>query len=159
MHARSWSVLQSGEGDVRDLRPPARSGRVVIKVDPARSKSARMAMGTQLIEAGGLIPVHLHEQQDEILFVLSGRGTAVIEGERIPVDAGATLFVPEGVWHGVENTGHEVLHLLWVITPPGLEAMFRDISVPPGAPGTPMSQEEFVALARRHGMRLRQAEG
>jgi len=153
----SWFVFGPNEGEVRHLRPPARSGTVTIMVDPKNTGSQRLAMGHQRLGPGGTIPVHLHEHQDEILFVHAGHASVTLENERLPAPEGTTVFVPERVWHGVQNVGDGVLHLLWVITPPGLEEMFRGISAPPGAERQPMTPEEFIGLARRHGMLVRPA--
>lgn len=151
----AWFVIGPDEGEVLHLRPPARSGAVTIKVDPKNTGSHRLAMGHQRLEPGGSIPVHLHERQDEILFVHAGRAAVIIEEHRLPAPAGTTVFVPEGVWHGVENAGTNALHLVWIITPPGLEEMFRAISATADAESQPMTRDEFVGLALRHGMHVR----
>jgi hypothetical protein len=75
---------------------------------------------------GAGIPVHRHEQ-DEILFVQEGGGTAIMGELRQPVEKGATIFIPKGVWHGVEKTASDT-HLLWIVTPPGLEGVFPRVS-------------------------------
>ena len=152
---RSWYVFGPDDGEVRHLRPPARSGTVTIMVDPQNTASRHLAMGLQRLGPGGSIPVHLHERQDEVLFVHAGRAVLIFEDERVPAVAGTTCFVPEGVWHGVENAGGDVLHLLWIITPPGLEEMFRGISARPDEDLRPMARAEFIDLARRHGVRVR----
>ncbi|HLN12138.1 MAG TPA: cupin domain-containing protein [bacterium] len=151
----SWFVFGPDDGEVRHLRPPARSGAVTIMVDPKNTGSQRLAMGHQRLGPGSVIPVHLHERQDEILFVHAGQATLILEDQRVPAAEGTTVFVPEGVWHGVVNAGDGILHLLWIITPPGLEEMFRGISAPPGAERRPMTADEFTDLARRHGMHVR----
>ncbi len=140
-------VLQRGEGEVLDVP----NGEVVIKVDP-RAGSARFAMGTQTLRRGAGIGLHLHEQEDEILFVHSGKGTGVIGGDHQPVEAGSTIFIPHGVWHGVENAEGEV-GLLWVVSPPGLESFFRDVGSPPGAPEKALTAEQLEDIRRKHGMR------
>jgi quercetin dioxygenase-like cupin family protein len=150
-------VRQPQEGEVLPLRPLAGvgpRGQVIIKVDPVTSGSARMAMGTQRIDVGGCIPVHLHDQQEEILFVHAGRGTVTIGDERAALEAGTTVFIPPGVWHGVENDGDVPIHMVWVVSPPGLEGMFRRVSAASDTEAAPLASEEFVAIARQHGMRV-----
>jgi len=56
-------VLQRNEGEALTVR----NSEVVIKVDPTTG-SPRFAMGTQTLRPGAGIGVHLHEQEDEILF-------------------------------------------------------------------------------------------
>jgi mannose-6-phosphate isomerase-like protein (cupin superfamily) len=152
-----WLVLGPRDGEALRLRPPSRSGNVTIKVDRRRAGSPLIAAGRQRLGPGASIPVHLHEHQDEIIFVHAGRGAAVFDGRRVPVRSGSTVFVRRRVWHGVENTGRADLQLLWVISPPGLEDMFRDISVRKGARPQPMTREEFASLVRRHRMHVRPA--
>lgn len=153
----SWIVLGPRGGEALRLRPPSRSGNVTIKVDRRTVGSPLLAVGHQRLGPGASIPVHLHEHQDEVLFVHAGRGRAVFDGRRVPIRTRSTIFVRRGVWHGVDNTSRADLHLVWIISPPGLEEMFRDISVRKGARPRPMSRDEFAALVRRHRMRVRAA--
>jgi quercetin dioxygenase-like cupin family protein len=153
----SGLVIGPEGGEVLHLRPPARSGDVTIKVDPKTAGSRRLAVGHQRLGPGGTIPVHLHERQDEVLFIHAGHAVVTLGAQRHSAPAGTFIFVPEGVWHGVENAGRDVVHLVWIITPPGLEDMFRAISAPPGTEAPLMTQEQFVELAGRHGMRVRPA--
>ncbi len=152
-----WLVLGPRDGEALRLRPPSRSGNVTIKVDRRGVGSPRFAVGHQRLGPGASIPVHLHEHQDEVIFVHAGRGTAVFDGRRVPVRTGSTIFARRRVWHGVDNTGRADLHLIWMISPPGLEEMFRDISVRKGGRPRPMTREEFAALVRRHRMHVRPA--
>ncbi|HEV2438970.1 MAG TPA: cupin domain-containing protein [bacterium] len=152
-----WLVLGPRDGEALRLRPPSRSGNVTIKVDRRRVGSPLFAVGHQRLGPGASIPVHLHEHQDEVIFVHAGRGTAVFDGRRVPVRTRSTIFVRRGVWHGVDNTSRADLHLVWIISPPGLEDMFRDISVRKGGRPERMTREEFAALVRRHRMRVRPA--
>jgi quercetin dioxygenase-like cupin family protein len=142
-------VLQPDEGEVLAVR----NGEVVIKVDP-RTGSPRLAMGTQTLRPGAGIDVHLHEQEDEILFVQSGAGVGVLGDGRTPVEAGATIFIPHGVWHGVENPEGEV-SLVWVVSPPGLESFFRESGTPPGSEPKALTREQVDDIRRKHGMRVK----
>ena len=152
-----WLVLGPQDGEALRLRPPSRSGNVTIKVDRRTTGSPRFAVGRQRLGPGASIPVHLHEHQDEVIFVHAGRGTAVFDGRRVPLRTGSMIFVRRRVWHGVDNTGRADLHLVWFISPPGLEEMFRDISVRRGGRPRAMTGDEFAALVRRHRMHVRPA--
>ena len=126
--SRDGCVLAAGEGEV--LHRP--NGKVIVKVDP-KTGSSRLAMGTQQLKAGAGILVHKHEQADEVLYIEKGSATAILGDRRAQVAPGTTIYIPRGVWHGVESAGQEI-QLLWIVSPPGLEGFFREIGANPGAP-------------------------
>ena len=74
----------------------------------------------------------------------------VLGERRVEVGPGATVFVPRGTWHGVENTG-EALHLVWVVTPPGLEGFFRAIGAAPGEALKQLTPAQLAEIGRQHG--------
>jgi mannose-6-phosphate isomerase-like protein (cupin superfamily) len=129
------------------------SGNLFIKVDPSRG-SNNMALGTQQVPTGAGIPVHQHREADEVLFVLEGSGFGILGDTRMRVEKGSAIYVPTGVWHGVENPDCELL-LLWVVAPPGIEAFFRDVSSAPGAPPRQLTREQLDEIARKHGMQFK----
>src|SRR5262245_1000378 len=78
------------------------SGEIVIKVDPTRG-SNDLSVGTQLMPLGVGVPRHMHAYWDEVIYVLDGSGFITLNDERVPIQKGATIFVPKGVSHGFEN--------------------------------------------------------
>jgi quercetin dioxygenase-like cupin family protein len=146
---RGGYVLPAGAGEV--IR--RKGNTVTVKVDP-RTGSPGMAMGTQALEPGVGIPVHMHEHEDEVLFVHDGRGVAVLGGQRKEVGRGDTVFIPHGVWHGVESSG-EAVELLWVVTPPGLEDFFRETGAPAGAQPRALTPAQLEDIGRKHGVRFK----
>ncbi len=96
----------------------------------------------------------LREHEDEILYITAGQGIAIVGEGRQPVEAGTTLYIPQGVWHGVENPESEV-ELLWIVTPPGLDDFFRALGVRPGDEPKQLTPEEFSDISRKHGMRVK----
>ena len=129
------------------------AGSIVIKVDPSRG-SDNMALGTQQIPIGVGLAVHQHNEADEVLFVLEGAGTGILGDTRKNIEKGSAMYVPTGVWHGVENPDSELL-LLWVVAPPGLESFFREVSSAPGAPPKQLTPEQLNEIARKHGMQFK----
>jgi mannose-6-phosphate isomerase-like protein (cupin superfamily) len=129
------------------------AGSLFIKVDPSRG-SNNMALGTQQLLIGAGIPVHQHNEADEVLFVLEGTGIGILGDTRANIEKGSAIYVPTGVWHGVENPVSELL-LLWVAAPPGVEAFFREVSSAPGAPPKQLTREQVNEIAQKHGMRFK----
>ncbi len=113
-----------------------------------------MALGTQQVPIRTGILAHQHHEADEVLFVLEGTGFGMLGDARMPIEKGSAIYVPNGVWHGVENPDSE-LSLLWVVAPPGLEAFFREVASAPGAPPKELTREQLDEIAQKHGMRIK----
>ena len=89
-------------------------------------------------------PMHRHHNEDEYTFVLAGRIGAVIEGTEVVAERGDLLFKPRGQWHTFWNAGDEPASCLELISPAGLEQLFRafaDLTEPP----TPDQMTEMAA--------------
>jgi mannose-6-phosphate isomerase-like protein (cupin superfamily) len=113
-----------------------------------------MALGTQRVPIHTGILVHQHQEADEVLFVLEGTGFGILDDARMPVEKGSAIYIPKGVWHGLENPDSE-LSLLWVVAPPGLEKFFREVSSPPGAAPKQLTREQLNKIAQKHGIQLK----
>ena len=129
------------------------AGSLFIKVDPSRG-SNNIALGTQQVPIRTGIPVHQHNEADEVLFVLEGAGFGILGDTRMRVEKGSVMYVPNGVWHGIENPDNELL-LLWAVAPPGVEAFFREASSAPGAPPKQLTREQLNEIAQKHGMQFK----
>ena len=89
-------------------------------------------------------PMHRHHDEDEYTFVLNGRIGAVIEGKEVVAERGDLLFKPRGQWHTFWNAGDEPASCLELISPAGLEQLFRafaELTEPP----TPEQMSEMAA--------------
>jgi hypothetical protein len=88
-------------------------------------------MITQEVSPGTTIPVHLHENEDELIFIQSGTGEATLADATVALAAGSILFVPRGTWHGGRNTGGSILMWIAIYSPSGFEGYFREIGRKP----------------------------
>jgi quercetin dioxygenase-like cupin family protein len=103
---------------------------------------------------GSRVPIHLHEREDEIIFIQRGSGRASVADQNVALKPGSMLFVPQGTWHGGENTGGETLVWVAIYSPSGFEGYFREIGTTPGgAPPSPLTPDERDARDRRYGIR------
>jgi len=80
-------------------------------------ESPRLLVGLNAFEPGQHHALHAHAGQDKVYYVLEGRGCFLLEGRELEMKAGDLLVAPEGVPHGVHNTGSERLLVLAVLAP------------------------------------------
>jgi quercetin dioxygenase-like cupin family protein len=80
-------------------------------------ESSRILVGLNSFEPGQEHKLHAHEGMDKVYQVLTGRGVFLLEGDEIAMEPGVMLVAPEGVPHGVRNTGDERLVLLAILAP------------------------------------------
>ena len=80
-------------------------------------ESARILVGLNSFEPGLEHKLHAHEGMDKVYQVLAGTGVFLLETQEIPMQPGVMLVAPEGVPHGVRNTGNERLVLLAILAP------------------------------------------
>jgi mannose-6-phosphate isomerase-like protein (cupin superfamily) len=80
-------------------------------------ESSRVLVGLNAFEPGQEHRLHSHEGMDKVYHVLAGSGVFLLEGRELPMRAGEMLIAPEGVPHGVRNTGGERLVVLAILAP------------------------------------------
>lgn len=67
------------------------------------------------IPAGSSIGYHLHEENAEIMYILSGSGVVTEDGVERRVCAGECTYCEKGHSHGLVNDGSEDLHFFAVV--------------------------------------------
>ena len=99
------------------------------------------AMGYVVLEPnGGQVPWH-NQEQEEVYFVVEGRGEICVDTERRQIEAGQAVYLTPTKFHQLTNTGNEPLHMIYIYCPGGDVAHWRqelDGTLPPaGVGGTP----------------------
>lgn len=80
-------------------------------------QSARLLVGLNAFEPGQEHGLHAHRGMDKVYHVLRGSGLFLLEGQTIAMETGMMLVAPDGVPHGIRNTGTERLIVLAVLAP------------------------------------------
>ena len=80
-------------------------------------ESERIMVGLNSFDPGQEHKLHAHAGMDKVYHVLEGSGVFVLEDREIEMEAGIMLIAPEGVPHGIRNTGSERLVVLAVLAP------------------------------------------
>jgi mannose-6-phosphate isomerase-like protein (cupin superfamily) len=145
-------VAQPGESPTYWQPVPA-NGFIEILVAPDRvAMEHPIGFGTQTVPPGCHVREHSHDRNEEVIYVLKGRGRAVIDGVDVPMAPGTTLFLGKNRRHMLINEGDEDIAWIWLLVPNGLEDFFRAIGRPRSegeAPPTPFPRPPDVLEIER----------
>lgn len=70
------------------------------------------------VPPGGEIGQETHADNDQVLFIVGGRGEAIFDDRRHAVSSGTVVVVPAGTQHNFVATTAEALKLFTIYTPP-----------------------------------------
>lgn len=139
--------------DNKDLVPRTGQGKV-LPVGPHRVRLVYRAAGApfSLIEwvappAVPGPPLHLHRSTDEAFYVIDGTYGFQLDEGTIEGPPGTFVFIPRGQAHTYWNQGSTPARLLGVISPPGFESYFEELSEGLTAAGE--SQEKAMEVRQR----------
>lgn len=65
---------------------------------------------------GASVGLHMHRTDSEVIFILSGSGKVLCDGEMEPVEAGDCHYCPKGKSHSLLNQGKDEL-MFWAVVP------------------------------------------
>ena len=80
-------------------------------------ESPRLLLGLNAFEPGQTHALHAHAGMDKVYQVVEGEGVFLLEGRELPMREGDLLVAPEGIPHGVRNTGGRRLLVLAILAP------------------------------------------
>jgi len=113
-------VLGPGGGEV--VRHPL-GGAGTIKVRGMHS-GGRIAVFDSVVPPGNGPPLHVHRNDDEVLYVLEGSFRFLIDDQLSETPQDSTIYIPRGVPHCFQNSGDVPGRLLLVFAPSGMERFF-----------------------------------
>ncbi|MBW2261137.1 MAG: cupin domain-containing protein [Deltaproteobacteria bacterium] len=91
-----------------------RGARMAILIGPEQG-APHFVMRRFVLEPGGLIPEHAHEDLEHEQVVVRGELVLTLDGETRTVRAGDTVYMPPGSSHRYENRGSEEAEFICVI--------------------------------------------
>jgi quercetin dioxygenase-like cupin family protein len=142
-------AVSLGPGEGQTIPGPA-GGPVTYKVRGERT-AGRLGALEAVIAPGDGPPLHTHDIQDEVLYVLDGGFRFKLGAELRDAPTRSFVFVPRGLPHCFQNVGTEPGRLLVVFTPAGMEPFFDGMgTVREGAD----LAEAFRQFGREAGMEV-----
>jgi uncharacterized RmlC-like cupin family protein len=96
-------------------------------VGPERMGSEKIRLKITEYQPGYSHKLHMHPAQEEVIFVLEGRGVTETKEDKIEIGPGSVVFVPAGVYHATVNLSRtEPLKAVIVKSPPDDEEVRSD---------------------------------
>ncbi len=123
-------AIQPGDAESYWQPVPANGQIDVIFAPHIVAMEHPIGFGTQTVPPGGYVREHAHDRNEEVIYVIRGRGRAVLDGENHPMQPGSAFFVGRNRRHMFINEGSEDISWIWLIVPNGLEDFFRLIGRP-----------------------------
>ena len=123
--------------------------------------NGKYALFEALVGPGGGPPPHVHSREEEGFYVLEGKITFTINGERVVATAGTFANMPVGTPHSFKNESGKPARMLISVAPAGLEQMFIEVGAPldKGAtialPPTKDEIDRLLAAAPRFGVEIK----
>ena len=98
---------------------PARRRTQNLVGGAAPVQAAQFSMGYVTLEPeGGQVPWH-NQEQEEVYFVVEGRGEMCLGDERRELLEGQAVYIPSGVYHQLTNLGKTPLVMIYCYGPAG----------------------------------------
>ena len=137
-------VLGLHDGEIAGA-PESRTDRFMID---SKDTGGRLSVVEHTLPPHVLAgPLHHHSREDEYSYVLHGRLGALLGDQEVYAEAGDLVFKPRGQWHTFWNAGDLTARILEIISPGGLEELFRELA----AAGGEYDPATLPVLAARYG--------
>jgi len=95
-------------------------------------------------------PLHVHEREDELFYVLEGEHVFRVGDRELPAGPGAVVFAPRGVPHAHRRVVPRTGRFLTMCSPAGFEGFFRALAEAERA-GT-LGPEAYARASERFGI-------
>jgi mannose-6-phosphate isomerase-like protein (cupin superfamily) len=102
-------------------------------------------------EPGTGIPMHVHENEDEVFRIVEGSVEFETAGKKVALGPGDVIFCPRGLPHTWRVTGSGTAKVDLSFFPAGLEHMFDELA---SLPGGPPDMAKVAEICGRYGVRF-----
>jgi quercetin dioxygenase-like cupin family protein len=104
--AAGWAFAQGGS-EVLDFSSEVKKG------DQRAGFTLKQMVKTPTYTAGAIavkeeIKMHRHKDGSHVLYIVSGRGTATLDGKSVSLKPGTVVHIPKGSTHNIKAEGGEM---------------------------------------------------
>ncbi|MFC1824112.1 cupin domain-containing protein [Thermodesulfobacteriota bacterium] len=103
---------------IDSFAPPGHSKTADRKIIDRENGAERVAVWHSKIEPGGIVETHIHEEMEQVYYILDGEGLFKLGDREYRLGKGQLLFIPAKQPHEVIPTGEKALQILNIMAPP-----------------------------------------
>jgi len=134
------------------------SGWLITFLATAEDTQGKFALIEAVARKGNVPPPHIHHREEETFYVLEGEMTFSVGGQTIKATPGTMVCLPRDVPHSFVIDSEQGRALI-LLTPAGLEGLFKEFSVPAPAMTLPPQAEvpyseiqRMIEVSPRYGL-------
>ncbi|MEU4603571.1 cupin domain-containing protein [Kribbella sp. NPDC023972] len=124
--APASGVVAAGDGRALQAGPT----RPTVKAGP-HAGGRLIGMLESEVPPGGGFPGHVHDEYEEVFYVLTGDIDYLIDDSWVTAPAGSTVLIPPGRVHGFRNSGSESARHLAIASPADAMTMIEELTQSP----------------------------
>ena len=116
----------------------------VIKAESGDTGGAYVAME---FRPEAPLPTHIHANEEEAIYIVSGDFEVLLGGETIKASPGSFFLVPRGTAHNLSSAGSGGGKALLIFSPGAVGGMFEELD-------GKTDMNEIMAIASKYGMQV-----
>lgn len=110
------SVPTLHESDVEELDIPGRHLRWLVAEDRLKAENCSVCV-IRVAPGNKVRPAHSHPDGEEVIYLITGSGRVLVDGDVSPVRAGSVVLFPQGKPHMLHNTGDVEMKVVCFFAP------------------------------------------
>lgn len=104
------------ETDVDEMQLPGRKFRWLVAENRIGAEHCSTCV-IRVAPGDKVRPAHSHPHSEEVIYILSGSGRVLVDGDVAPVRAGSVVLFPQGKPHMLQNTSGEEMKVVCFFAP------------------------------------------
>lgn len=111
------------KSEARVLELPGRTWSLLL--GPDNSPARNMTLGYSTFPPGSAPEGHVHLDEEEIVYIVSGRGTLSTPDHSVDLEPGVAVFIPVGIHHSTAAASDGPLEMVTVFSPPVIPGSYE----------------------------------
>jgi quercetin dioxygenase-like cupin family protein len=96
----------------------------LVHLIPSEKTGGAFSVVEFFAEPGKGVGLHVHEHEEELVYLLQGQIEVSLEGQKMTATEGTCALLPRNIPHGFTNTGKTTVRLLAILLPGKLDNFF-----------------------------------